>query len=259
MRHLIGLLLLSALAAFAGGAEDQKIYQDFLGWYKTVYTGSFMPQEVMKGYRESQKSAGVAAEEIERRLGVIRLRVAGMPADFAAVHFDRIYSMNPPPFRTEASRYLVRVLEGRKPGKALDVAMGQGRNALYLASQGWDVTGYDISAEGMARAKAVADKAGLRLEIVKASHDEFDYGTAKWDLIVETFAFTNLADSAYRKRVLDSLKPGGLLVIEGFGGPKNVLLDGFRDLRILEYEDCQETADWGLQKARLQRMAAAKD
>jgi 2-polyprenyl-3-methyl-5-hydroxy-6-metoxy-1,4-benzoquinol methylase len=259
MRRLIGLLLLAALAAFAGGAEDQNIYQDFLGWYKTVYAGSFMPQEVMKGYRESQQKAGVAAEEIERRLGIIRQRVARMPADFAAVHFDRIYSMNPPPFRTEASHYLVRMVEGRKPGKALDVAMGQGRNALYLASQGWEVTGYDISAEGMARARALAEKAGLRLEIVKAAHEEFDYGTAKWDLIVETFAFTNLADPAYRKRVVDSLKPGGMLVIEGFGGPKNVLLEGFRDLRIVQYEDCQETADWGLQKSRLQRVAATKD
>jgi 2-polyprenyl-3-methyl-5-hydroxy-6-metoxy-1,4-benzoquinol methylase len=258
MRHLTGLLLLAALAASAGGAEDQKIYQDFLGWYKT-YTGSFMPQEVMKGYRESEQKAGVAAEEIERRLGIIRQRVAGMPADFAAVHFDRIYAMNPPPFRTEASQYLVRMVEGRKPGKALDVAMGQGRNALYLASQGWEVTGYDISAEGMGRARAMAGKAGLRLEIVKATHEQFDYGTAQWDLIVETFAFTNLADPAYRKRVVDSLKPGGMLVIEGFGGPKNVLLEGFRDLRIVQYEDRQETADWGLQKARLQRLAATKD
>jgi hypothetical protein len=38
-----------------------------------------------------------------------------------------------------------------------------------------------------------------------------------------------------------------------------VLLEGFRDLRIVQYEDRQETADWGLQKARLQRLAATKD
>lgn len=258
MGRLIGLLLLSALSAFPGSTDDQKIYQDFLDWYKT-FTGSFMPQEVMKGYTESQKNAGVEAVEIGRRLAIVRARVAGMPPDFAAVHFNRIYSMNPPPFRSQASAYLARIIEGRKPGKALDVAMGQGRNSLYLASKGWDVTGYDISAEGMERARALAEKAGLKLEIVKATHQEFDYGIGKWDLIVETFAFTNLSDPAYRKRLIDSLKPGGMLVIEGFGGPKNVLLEGFRELRILQYEDCEETADWGLQKARLQRVAALKD
>lgn len=258
MRHFLGLFFITVLAGFGGATDDQKIYQDFLSWYKT-FTGSFMPQEVLKGYTESQKAAGTRAEEIDRRVRIIRTRVAAMPADFAAVHFDRIYAMNPPPFRGEASRYVVRMVEARKPGAALDVAMGQGRNALYLASKGWDVTGYDISAGGMERARAVAEKQGLKLSIVRASHDEFDYGAAKWDLIVETFAFTNLSDPAYRKRVIDSLKPGGMLIVEGFGGPKNVLLEGFRDLRIVNYEDCEETSDWGLQKATLQRVAAVKD
>jgi hypothetical protein len=82
-------------------------------------------------------------------------------------------------------------------------------------------------------------------------------------LIVETFAFTNLADDAYRKRVIDSLKPGGLLVIEGFGNPhpsglRSPLLEGFKDLRLVSYESRDEIADWGMQKMRLERMAAEK-
>jgi SAM-dependent methyltransferase len=138
--------------------------------------------------------------------------------------------------------------------------MGQGRNALFLASQGWDVTGYDISEGGMASANAAAAKAGLKLKTVVATHDQFDYGTAQWDLVVETFAFTNLSDAAYRKRVLDSLKPGGLLIIEGFGGgPPNMLLEAFRGLRVAVYEDRDDVADWGMQKARLNRLAAVKE
>ena len=84
---------------------------------------------------------------------------------------------------------------------------------------------------------------------------------AQWDVIVETFAFTNLSDAAYRKRVIDSLKPGGLLVIEGFGGggAKNIMLEGFMGLRIVCYEDMEDVADWGMQKARLLRLAAQKD
>jgi 2-polyprenyl-3-methyl-5-hydroxy-6-metoxy-1,4-benzoquinol methylase len=41
--------------------------------------------------------------------------------------------------------FLIKVVEGRKPRTALDMAMGQGRNALMLAQRGWDVTGFDIS------------------------------------------------------------------------------------------------------------------
>jgi len=63
-----------------------------------------------------------------------------------------------------------------------------------------------------------------------------------------------------RASALDSLKPGGMLVIEGFGGgPRNVLFEGFRDLRIVCYEDRQDVADWGMQTARLSRLAAVKE
>ena len=51
-------------------------------------------------------------------------------------------------FNPAPNKFLVEMVKGRKPGLALDVAMGQGRNALYLASQGWRVTGIDISDEG---------------------------------------------------------------------------------------------------------------
>jgi hypothetical protein len=82
-------------------------------------------------------------------------------------------------------------------------------------------------------------------------------------LIVETFAFTNLADDAYRKRVIHSLKPGGLLVIEGFGNPhprdlQIPILEGFKTLRLVAYECRDEIADWGMQKMRLERMAAER-
>ncbi len=51
-------------------------------------------------------------------------------------------------------------VEGRNPGRALDIGMGQGRNAVYLATQGWDVTGFDPSSEGVRIARSNAEKAG---------------------------------------------------------------------------------------------------
>jgi 2-polyprenyl-3-methyl-5-hydroxy-6-metoxy-1,4-benzoquinol methylase len=261
MRRALAIFAV-ALAGFAAEPADQQIFQEFLGWYKS-YTGSFAPPEVAKVYEASLKDTGVAPPEAQRRIGVLQRLVSTMPREFAALHFDRIYGMPDPPFKAAASQFLVRMVDGLKPGKALDVAMGQGRNSHFLATQGWDVTGYDISEGGLAQARKLADKAGLKIRTVTASHQEFDYGKGQWDLIVEAFAFTNFADEAYRKRVVESLKPGGLLVIEGFGDPgrrdlKSPLLEGFQDLRIVSYESRDEIADWGLHKMRLERLAAEK-
>jgi 2-polyprenyl-3-methyl-5-hydroxy-6-metoxy-1,4-benzoquinol methylase len=230
---------------------------DFLKWYES-YHGSFYPQEVMKAYRE-RLSGDFGAPEVERRIGVITKTMSAMPVEFTRLHFNKIYNSTNPPFRQEPSQFMMRIAEGMKPGAALDVAMGQGRNTVWLASKGWKVTGYDLADEGLRIAGEAAKKAGLSLETVKASHDEFDLGKERWDLIVQTYAFTNLSDDAYRKRLIDSLKPGGVLLIEGFGGgPKNQMIDGFKDLRVLYYEDREDIADWSMQKARLARIAVQK-
>jgi len=264
--HAILTIVLGTAAA-AVGAEpepsDKAIFQDFLGWYKTDYQGSFAPPEVMKAYTARLTGGRVAEAEAKRRVDVLQRLVSSMPREFASLHFDRIYAMPNPPFQLAASQFLARMVEGIKPGKALDVAMGQGRNAHSLAAQGWDATGYDISEGGMALARQLAAKAGLRIRTVCASHDDFDYGSAQWDLIVQTYAFTNLADTAYRRRVVASLKPGGMLVIEGFGNPeakelRSPLLEGFNDLRLVAYENRDEVADWGMNRSRLERMAAIK-
>lgn len=51
---------------------------------------------------------------------------------------------------------MIEATRGLKPGAALDAAMGQGRNALYLAQVGWNVTGFDVSEVGTAAARARA-------------------------------------------------------------------------------------------------------
>jgi len=264
-KAILTIVLGAAGAATGAGSEptDREVFQEFLGWYKTDYKGSFAPPEVIKAYTAKLTAGGVSEAEAKRRIVVLQKMVSTMPREFASLHFDRIYRLEKPPFKLAASQFLVRMMEGRKAGKALDVAMGQGRNSHFLATQGWDVTGYDISEGGLEQARQLAQKAGLKLRTVCASHDEFDYGTAQWDLIVETFAFTNLSDAAYRRRLLDSLKPGGMLVIEGFGNPdpkelRSPLIEGFKELRLVAYETRDEIADWGMNPARVERMAAIK-
>jgi SAM-dependent methyltransferase len=254
-----GLFFIFAALLFA---QPDPAVQDFMKWYPT-YKDAWQPPVILKAYTAKLAADGLSPTDVEVRLSAVRKAMAAMPRDLASLHFDRLYSLDSPPFRLTASAFLVRMVDDRKPGRALDVAMGQGRHALYLASKGWEVTGYDISPVGLATARAASEKAGFKLNTVLASHDEFDYGAGKWDLIVETFAFTNLADEAYRQRIFNSLKPGGLLVIEGFGNPnpsapRNVMLKDFGQYRVVAYEDRDDVSDWGLQKMRLTRLALEK-
>src|SRR5947209_11540891 len=260
--RLAFVLAVAAAALTAQSASDQDLFKDFLSWYKT-YDGSPYPDEIRKAYAKALAARGIAASEVERQVAAVDHIAATRPNEFIALNFDKLYSRPDAPFKRDASQYLARAIEDLKPGKALDVAMGQGRNALFLASKGWDVTGYDLSEGGLQQARVAAPGPGLKINAVRDSHETFDYGREQWDLIVETFAFTDLSDAAYRKRVIDSLKPGGMLVIEGFGDPsgksKNYLLESFRDLRILSYENRVDIADWSLNKAPLERIVAQKN
>jgi len=65
---------------------------------------------------------------------------------------------------------------------------GRGRSlAVFLAAQGWDVTGFDPSEEGVRIARSNAEKASVKIRAVVARDDEFDYGSNQWDLIVVTY------------------------------------------------------------------------
>jgi hypothetical protein len=97
---------------------------------------------------------------------------------------------------------------------------------------------------------------------------DFDFGAVKWDLIVMSYAWVPIDDPAFVKRLLAGLRPGGLLVFEGFladtsGGfwPKpNELIRVFgNDLRILRYEDNETASEWsGQSKRRVVRLLASK-
>ncbi len=91
-------------------------------------------------------------------------------------------------FKKEPNQLLIDTVKGKKPGTALDIAMGQGRNALYLASQGWKVTGVDFSDEGIKLAKAEAAKRKLKLDTIQADIDHWDPGKDKWDLVTMIYA-----------------------------------------------------------------------
>src|SRR3954454_16318440 len=66
-----------------------------------------------------------------------------------AQRFNQLYAAPSNLFSALPNAFLARTVSGLKPGRALDIAMGQGRNSIFLAKQGWEVTGYDISDTGL--------------------------------------------------------------------------------------------------------------
>ncbi len=169
-------------------------------------------------------------------------------------------------FKQTANQHLVDSIKGRKPGAALDLAMGQGRNAVFLASKGWKVTGVDISDEGIRVAKDAATKARSKLTAVQADIDTYDLGKDKWDLVTLIYAGN---DPAMIEKIKASVKKGGLIVIEFFHkeATAGTGIGGFADgelatqlagWKIIKDEVVEDIADWGLRKTKLVRFTAQK-
>jgi SAM-dependent methyltransferase len=158
------------------------------------------------------RGAAVAAEDIDPVI------------EYLAKNFGR---PSPPPSAPSAEPefFFASLLEERRPGPALDIGMGQGREALFLARQGWTVTGLDSYAPAVVQVRAIAKNQGLSLEAVVSRFEKFDAGDEAWDLIV----MTDLPhpDPAGAARLLRGLKPAGLFVYENhysFGSPPDLLL-----------------------------------
>jgi len=258
------LCLTAAVLHGAGAVAGEAARQQFLAWYQT-FTGSVMPPDVMKAYAAQLAAGGAADTQIAEHMAAVRNYFSAMPPELLTVHFNNVYTAHKELFSQEPNAFLVSSVRGVKPGTALDVAMGQGRNSVFLALQGWDVTGYDLSDQGMAIARAAAEKGKVAIRTVQASHQDFDFGKERWDLIVMTYAFVNMEDAAFLKKVRDSLKPGGRIVVEqinaggGGKGPANALFRSLEDLRVIHYEDTAGTAEWSKAPMRIGRIVVEKD
>jgi SAM-dependent methyltransferase len=78
--------------------------------------------------------------------------------------WDARYAATDTLWSFEPNRFLVRETEALPPGRALDLACGEGRNALWLAARGWRVTAVDFSQVALARGRAVAEERGLEID-----------------------------------------------------------------------------------------------
>src|SRR5687767_2540931 len=110
-------------------------YDAFTAWRKSTAGLIEDWDKAVAQYRIKLTNQGLSREAVSRAIQSIE-------AYGEAELYDGVYA-TAPTFNIEPNKLLADAVKGRKPGKALDVAMGQGRNSVYLASQGWSVTGFD--------------------------------------------------------------------------------------------------------------------
>ncbi len=104
-----------------------------------------------------------------------------------------------------------------RPGTCLCLAEGQGRNAVWLAEQGFAVTAVDQSAVGMGQAQELAASKSVTVETEVADLAIFDLGQDRWDNVVSIFGHlpSGLRRDVHR-RVIVALRPGGIFLLEAY-------------------------------------------
>lgn len=205
-------------------------------------------------YAEELRKAGVPDKEITRRLDLLRNHRTELEAD----RWDRFYGNKGSQYNREPNAFLSQVVHGKKPGVALDYAMGDGRNSLYLAKLGWTVHGFDISEVGVNAARRGATELGLKIDAVVSSDASYNFGNNRFDLILFSWSMP-LVDV---RKVVNALKPGGIVVMEfgpGFTG-RNGMLKLFDDLVIEHYEATRATSDFSdRRETEIFRLIARKE
>lgn len=126
---------------------------------------------------------------------------------------DAIWSGNP-------NAALVATVEGLIPGRVLDVGCGEGADVVWLAQQGWDATGIDLSQTAIDRARAVAAERGVTAIFETADVSSWnpsadDPRRGGYDLVVGCFLHTRLPDTRAElvSRVATQVGPGGRLLL----------------------------------------------
>lgn len=127
-----------------------------------------------------------------------------------AAQWDARYRAEPDLWTKEPNAPLAQFAGELEPGRALDVGAGDGRNAIWLATQGWDVTAIDLSAVALQRAAERAAARGTQLECIVGDWHEHDLGESAFELVVVSFMHPEPNDrEVLFERVARALVPGG--------------------------------------------------
>ena len=140
------------------------------------------------------------------------------------VKTDYLYSKEPSAFVADNLKLL-------KKGETLDLAMGEGRNAVYLAKHGFQVTGIDFSPTACDRAKALAYENNVKMDIKNQSLDFFLIPLMKYDTIIVSNFHPH---PSMMKNLVRGLNVGGTLLIEDYTKDQMTHGRGFKP----EFKEC---------------------
>ena len=164
--------------------------------------------------------------------------------------WDKRYRERKPDLNRGANSLLKSNLRFLPKGKALDLAAGEGRNAVFLAEHGFEAEAVDISSIAVSRARKLAKARGVRIKAIAADLDTYRLLPGRYDLILNLY----FLDRRLIPRIKKGLKKGGMVVFEtytteqeklGTGGPvqtqyvlkPNELLRLFRGFHVLFYRE----------------------
>ncbi len=164
--------------------------------------------------------------------------------------WDRKYQGEEFAYGRKPNAFLKSHLGSLEKGFALDLASGEGRNAIYLARAGWKVDAVDISPVGLKKARQLAKEASAKVNFIQADLDSYPIAKGKYDLIMVLYFW----NPRLIPRIRRGLKRGGRILFEtytletllqGLEGPRdakyllkaNELLDLFRGFRVLFYRE----------------------
>ncbi len=150
---------------------------------------------------------------------------------FAREDWNARYAQKELVWSAEPNRLFAAEVAGLPPGRALDLACGEGRNAVWLAERGWRVTGVDFSDVALAKAAELAAGRGVEADWVVADVLDYEPEPRSFDLVAVLYLQLPRDDVLHAVRAaVKAVAPGGTLVVlahdttnltAGHGGPKD--------------------------------------
>jgi tellurite methyltransferase len=133
----------------------------------------------------------------------------------AQEYWDEFYKQTPFKGGKSPLPFLVEMFPRLQKGKALDVGMGEGANAVFMAQKGMAVKGFDISPVAIEHAQTLAKETGVSIEAKSADLDLFIMGLLEYDTVIMTFFKPPI--ERYYSEIIRTLKQGGTLLIHSYG------------------------------------------
>ena len=154
-----------------------------------------------------------------------------MRPGFAREDWDARYAQKELLWTARPNRLFAAEVAGMEPGRALDVACGEGRNAVWLAERGWHVTGVDFSEVALGKAAELARARGVEVEWVAADALAHEPPPGAFDLVAVLYLQLPRDELARAlRRAARAVAPGGVLIVlghdtrnltDGYGGPRD--------------------------------------